>query len=57
MTLPALLSWNDIHARLPEIFPEGSANRERSVWEIAAKTTFLIPHSGCVATADRKCVG
>ncbi|WP_010511875.1 BsuBI/PstI family type II restriction endonuclease [Komagataeibacter europaeus] len=53
MTLPALLSWNDIHARLPEIFPEGSANRERSVWEIAAKTIFVMLYAGAVEGAER----
>lgn len=53
MTLPPLLSWNDIHARLPEIFPEGSANREHSVWEIAAKTIFVMLYVGAVEGRDR----
>ena len=53
MTLPPLLSWNDIHARLPEIFPEGSANREHSVWEIAAKTIFVLLYVGAVEGRDR----
>ena len=53
MTLPPLLSWNDIHARLPEIFPEGSANREHSIWEIAAKTIFVMLYVGAVEGRDR----
>ena len=52
MTLPPLLSWNDIHARLPEIFPEGSANREHSIWEIAAKTIFVMLYVGAVEGRD-----
>ena len=53
MTLPPLLSWNNIHARLPEIFPEGSANREHSIWEIAAKTIFVMLYVGAVEGRDR----
>lgn len=53
MTLPALLSWDDIHKRLPEIFPAGSANREHCVWEIAAKTIFVMLYVGAVEGIDR----
>lgn len=53
MTLPALLPWESIHARLPEIFPEGSANRDHSIWEIAAKTIFVMLYVGAVEGADR----
>lgn len=48
MTLPPLLPWKEIHTRLPEIFPEGSANREHSIWEIAAKTIFVMLYVGAV---------
>jgi len=48
MTLPPLLPWKEIHTRLPEIFPEGSANREHSIWEIAAKTIFVLLYVGAV---------
>lgn len=48
MTQQPLLSWRDIHARLPVIFPEGSANREHCVWEIAAKTIFVMLYVGAV---------
>lgn len=51
MTLPALPTWNDIHARLPVIFPDGSANRERLVWEISAKTIFVMLYTGAVEGA------
>lgn len=53
MNLPALLPWLEIHTRLPEIFPEGSANREHSIWEIAAKTIFVMLYAGAVEGADR----
>lgn len=52
MTCPALLSWNEIHARLPHIFPEGSDNREHSIWEIAAKTIFVMLYAGAVEGSD-----
>lgn len=52
MSLPPLLPWNDIHARLPEIFPEGSANREHSIWEIAARTIFVMLYVGAVEGED-----
>lgn len=48
MSLPPLLSWGEIHARLPIIFPEGSANRDRSIWEISAKTIFVMIYAGAV---------
>src|SRR5690606_20094975 len=38
---------------LPEIFPEGSANREHSIWEIAAKTIFVMLYVGAVEGRDR----
>jgi hypothetical protein len=53
MTLPALPSWKEIHARLPVIFPDGSANREHSIWEISAKTIFVMLYAGAVEGADR----
>jgi hypothetical protein len=48
MSLPPLLSWQEIHARLPTIFPEGSANRDHSIWEISAKTIFVMLYAGAV---------
>lgn len=53
MNLPPLPPWTTIHARLPDIFPPGSANRERSTWEIAAKTIFVMLYVGAVEGADR----
>lgn len=53
MTLPALLSWKEIHARLPHIFPDGSANRDHSIWEISAKTIFVMLYAGAVEDAGR----
>lgn len=53
MNLPPLLTWTEIHTRLPEIFPAGSANREHSIWEIAAKTIFVMLYVGAVEGADR----
>ncbi|MFG1247864.1 BsuBI/PstI family type II restriction endonuclease [Xanthobacter flavus] len=53
MTRPVLLPWNAIHGRLPEIFPEGLQNREHSIWEIAAKTIFVMLYAGAVEGADR----
>ncbi len=52
MTLPALLGWPDVHSRLQEIFPEGSPNRAQCVWEIAAKTIFVMLYVGAIEDAD-----
>lgn len=48
MSLPPLLPWQEIHARLPVIFPEGSANRDHSIWEISARTIFVMIYAGAV---------
>lgn len=53
MNLPPLLPWSEIHSRLPEIFPSGSANREHSIWEIAAKTIFVMLYAGAIEGSDR----
>lgn len=53
MTLPALISWNEIHKRLPEIFPNGSANRDHLIWEISAKTIFVMLYVGAIEGAGR----
>ena len=53
MSLPPLTPWAEIHRRLPLIFPEGSPNREHSIWEIAAKTIFVMLYAGAVEGAGR----
>ena len=53
MSLPPLTHWDEIHRRLPLIFPEGSPNREHSIWEIAAKTIFVMLYAGAVEGAGR----
>lgn len=51
MSLPPLPTWLDIHARLPVIFPEGSANRDHSIWEISARTIFVMLYVGAIEGA------
>ncbi|MDP4540838.1 BsuBI/PstI family type II restriction endonuclease [Qipengyuania sp. DY56-A-20] len=53
MSLLPLASWDEIHRRLPVIFPDGSPNREHCVWEIAAKTIFVMLYAGAVEGAER----
>ena len=48
MSLPPLPPWRDVRARLPIIFPEGSANREHSIWDISAKTIFVMLYVGAI---------
>lgn len=48
MTLPALCPWPTIQERLREIFPEGTPNRNASVWEIAARTVYVMLYVGAV---------
>lgn len=52
MSLPPLLTWQDIHSRLPIIFPEGMANREHSIWEISARTIFVMLYVGAIEGTD-----
>ena len=51
--LPPLLPFPDIHERLRTIFPEGTANRNYVIREIAAKTVFVMLYIGAVAGAER----
>ncbi|MCY4583590.1 MAG: BsuBI/PstI family type II restriction endonuclease [Chloroflexi bacterium] len=53
MPLPPLLPFPDIHERLRTIFPEGTANRNYVIREIAAKTVFVMLYIGAVADAER----
>ena len=47
-----LLPLTDIHERLREIFPEGTANRNYVIREIAAKTVFVMLYIGAVEGAE-----
>ena len=53
MPLPPLLPFPDIHERLRTIFPEGTANRNYVIREIAAKTVFVMLYIGAVVGAER----
>ncbi len=50
MTLPPLSSWQNIHNRLSVIFPAGTPGRDHSIWEIAAKTIFVMLYTGAIET-------
>ena len=50
--MPPLMPLIDIHERLREIFPEGTANRNYVIREIAAKTVFVMLYSGAVEGAE-----
>ena len=50
--MPPLLPLTDIHERLREIFPEGTANRNYVIREIAAKTVFVMLYIGAVEGAE-----
>ena len=51
MPLPPLLPVSEIHARLQNIYPEGTANRNYQTREIAAKTVFVMLYIGAVEGA------
>ena len=53
MPLPPLLPVSEIHARLQNIYPEGTANRNYQTREIAAKTVFVMLYIGAVEGAGR----
>lgn len=52
MNLPALSPWPEVHTRLQEIFPEGTPHRAQCVWEIAARTVFVMLYIGAVEDAE-----
>ena len=52
MTLPALIPWQDVHARLLVIFPEGTPDRAYLIREMTARTIFTALYVGAVAGAD-----
>ena len=53
MPLPPLLPVPEIHRRLRDIYPEGTANRNYLTREIAAKTTFVMLYIGAVEGEER----
>lgn len=52
VNLPLMMRWPEIHTRLQIIFPEGTPNRAASVWEIAARTVFVMLYAGTVEGND-----
>ena len=50
--MPPLLPLTDLHERLREIFPKGTANRNYVIREIAAKTVFVMLYIGAVQGAE-----
>lgn len=53
MPLPQLVPVATIAKWLPEIFPEGTANRTYLVRQMAAKTVFVMLYAGAVEGNDR----
>src|SRR5664279_2577962 len=53
MPLPQLVPVETIAKWLPEIFPEGTANRTYLVRQMAAKTVFVMLYSGAVEGNER----
>lgn len=47
-SFPSLAPVEQVHERLRIIFPEGSPNRAHAVWEIAARTVFVMLYAGAV---------
>lgn len=50
--LPPIIPWPEIHRRLQEILPEGTPHRASCVWEIAARTVFVLLYTGSVQGRD-----
>jgi hypothetical protein len=53
MMLPALIPWQDVHARLLVIFPEGTPDRGYLIREMTARAIFTALYVGAVAGAER----
>ena len=47
-SFPPIVSFEQVHERLQIIFPEGSPNRAHSVWEISARTIFVMLYVGAI---------
>lgn len=52
MTLPALVPWQEIRARLLVIFPEGTPDRGFLIRDMTARTVFTALYVGAVAGSD-----
>jgi hypothetical protein len=52
MSLAPLVPWPEVQARLREIFPEGTPQRAHSVWEIAARTVFVMLYTNAIEGSD-----
>jgi hypothetical protein len=52
MSLPPLISWQDVRERLLTIFPEGTPDRGYLIREMTARTVFTALYVGAVASAD-----
>ncbi len=52
MSLPPVATWQEISVRLPVIFPQGTPNRDHSIWDIAAKTIYVMLYAGAVEGRD-----
>tara|TARA_R110002051_G_scaffold269600_1_gene329801 strand:- start:13569 stop:14633 length:1065 start_codon:yes stop_codon:yes gene_type:complete len=52
MSLPPIAPWQEISVRLPVIFPQGTPNRDHSIWDIAAKTIYVMLYAGAVEGRD-----
>ena len=52
MSFPELITWEEIHSRLPIIFPAGTKGREHSIWEISARTIFVLLYVGAIEGTD-----
>ena len=51
-SLPPLIPWKEIQSRLRDVFPSGSPNRAHCIWDISAKTVFVMLYIGAVAGRD-----
>jgi hypothetical protein len=51
-SFPPVIPFKKIHERLQAIFPEGSPNRAHSVWELSARTIFVMLYVGAVEGRD-----
>ena len=50
--LPRLIDWMGIQTRLRQVFPAGSPNRPHCVWDISAKTIYVMLYIGAVEDRD-----
>ncbi len=48
----SITKWQDVHSKLAVVFPEGTPHRHHCVWEVAARTVFVMLYLNAIDGQD-----